>query len=78
MAPRLWVSDNWYCTSSSFISSSNLLFSYWYKNGCLFPDMGTVFIAVDKCDQENGCLKVHKCCDRVLFKVLLLLSFVHL
>ena len=22
--------------------------------------MGTVFIAVDKCDQENGCLKVHK------------------
>ena len=21
--------------------------------------MGTVFIAIDKCDQENGCLKVH-------------------
>ena len=32
--------------------------SYWYKNGCLFPDMGTVFIAIDKCDMENGCLKV--------------------
>lgn len=31
---------------------------YWYNNGCLFPDMGTVFIAIDKCDQENGCLKV--------------------
>ena len=33
-------------------------FSYWYSNGCLFPDMGTVFIAIDKCDLENGCLKV--------------------
>lgn len=31
---------------------------YWYKNGCLYPDMGTVFIAIDKCDRENGCLKV--------------------
>jgi len=31
---------------------------YWYKNGCLYPDMGTVFIAIDKCDTENGCLKV--------------------
>lgn len=34
--------------------------SYWYNNGCLFPDMGTVFIAIDKCDQENGCLKVSR------------------
>ena len=34
--------------------------SYWYNNGCLFPDMGTVFIAIDKCDQENGCLKVRR------------------
>ena len=32
--------------------------SYWYKNGCLYPDMGTVFIAIDKCNLENGCLKV--------------------
>ena len=27
--------------------------------------MGTVFIAIDKCDQENGCLKVRRtvtCC----------------
>ena len=32
--------------------------SYWYKNGCLYPDMGTVFIAIDKCNMENGCLKV--------------------
>ena len=34
-------------------------YRYWYNNGCLFPDMGTVFIAIDKCDQENGCLKVN-------------------
>ena len=31
---------------------------YWYNNGCLFPDMGTIFIAIDKCNMENGCLKV--------------------
>ena len=35
-----------------------LLDRYWYHNGYLFPDMGTVFIAIDKCDRENGCLKV--------------------
>ena len=33
---------------------------YWYKNGCLFPDMASAFIAIDKCDVENGCLKVNK------------------
>jgi len=40
-------------------------YGYWYDNGCLFPDMGTVFIAVDKCVAGNGCLRVvpgsHKC-----------------
>jgi len=35
-----------------------LLDRYWYHNGYLFPDMGTVFIAINKCDRENGCLKV--------------------
>ncbi|XP_072036095.1 L-proline trans-4-hydroxylase-like [Amphiura filiformis] len=30
----------------------------WYKNGCLYPDMLTVLVAVDKCDKENGCLQV--------------------
>ena len=39
-------------------SSPILYNSYWYKNGCLYPDMGTVFIAIDKCNLENGCLKV--------------------
>ncbi|GFS22834.1 ectoine dioxygenase-like [Elysia marginata] len=33
-------------------------YGYWYKNGCLFPDMITVFIAIDKCWKENGCLQV--------------------
>ena len=31
---------------------------YWYNNYCLFPDMATVFIAIDKASTENGCLKV--------------------
>jgi len=33
-------------------------YGYWYKNTCLFPDMMTVFIAMDPCHQENGCLQV--------------------
>ena len=41
---------------------------YWYLNGCLFPDMGTAFIAIDKCDEENGCLQVryNKCSSILL------------
>ncbi|KAA0195554.1 hypothetical protein HAZT_HAZT011294 [Hyalella azteca] len=31
---------------------------YWYPNGCLRPDMGTVFMPVDACTEENGCLQV--------------------
>ena len=33
-------------------------YGYWYNNGCLFPDMASVFIAVDECTRENGCLQV--------------------
>lgn len=33
-------------------------YGYWYKNGCLYPDMMTVFIAIDRCNKENGCLQV--------------------
>ncbi|MFT7642887.1 MAG: ectoine hydroxylase [Pirellulaceae bacterium] len=33
-------------------------YGYWYENGCLFPDMASVFIAVDDCTKENGCLQV--------------------
>ena len=42
----------------SLFLSLFLFSSYWYNNTCLFPDMGTVFIAIDKTDVENGCLKV--------------------
>ncbi|XP_019633213.1 PREDICTED: uncharacterized protein LOC109476652 [Branchiostoma belcheri] len=33
-------------------------YGYWYNNGLLFPDMGTVFIAMDRADKNNGCLQV--------------------
>ena len=33
-------------------------YGYWYKNGCLFPDMLSVFIAVDPCTKANGCMQV--------------------
>ncbi|XP_076454925.1 L-proline trans-4-hydroxylase-like isoform X2 [Babylonia areolata] len=33
-------------------------YGYWYKNGCLFPDMMTVFISVDPCKKTNGCLQI--------------------
>ncbi|MGF1625449.1 MAG: phytanoyl-CoA dioxygenase family protein [Alphaproteobacteria bacterium] len=33
-------------------------YGYWYNNGCLFPDMLSVAIAVDRADRENGCLQV--------------------
>ena len=33
-------------------------YGYWYKNGCLFPDMLSVFIAIDACTRENGCMQV--------------------
>jgi ectoine hydroxylase len=33
-------------------------YGYWYNNGCLFPDMLSVFIAVDACTRQNGCMQV--------------------
>ena len=33
-------------------------YGYWYENGCLFPDMASCLIAVDRATQENGCLQV--------------------
>jgi len=35
-------------------------YGYWYQNGCLFPEMATVFMPVDKCTKANGCLRVLK------------------
>ena len=33
-------------------------YGYWYFNGNLFPDMLSVFIAIDPATQENGCLQI--------------------
>ncbi|NUP98259.1 MAG: phytanoyl-CoA dioxygenase family protein [Armatimonadetes bacterium] len=33
-------------------------YGYWYNNGCLFPDMASCMIAVDRASRENGCLQV--------------------
>ena len=33
-------------------------YGYWYFNGNLFPDMLSVFIAIDPATEENGCLQV--------------------
>ena len=36
-------------------------YGYWYKfNYCLYPDMGSCMIAVDRADKANGCLQVLK------------------
>ncbi len=35
-------------------------YGYWYQNGVLFPDLVSVFIAVDKATKKNGCLQVIK------------------
>ena len=45
---------------------------YWYHNTCLFPDMMTVFIALDPCRQENGCLQVGLLSPRILVLLVLL------
>lgn len=33
-------------------------YGYWYDNGVLFPNLCSVFIAVDPCTRENGCMQV--------------------
>jgi ectoine hydroxylase len=33
-------------------------YGYWYQNGVLEPLLTSVFIAVDPCTRENGCLQV--------------------
>jgi len=35
-------------------------YGYWYHNGCLFPDLASVAIAVDPATRENGCLEILK------------------
>ena len=33
-------------------------YGYWYHNGCLFPLMASLMIALDRTAPENGCLQV--------------------
>ena len=33
-------------------------YGYWYHNGCVFPYMASVMVALDKTTRENGCLQV--------------------
>lgn len=33
-------------------------YGYWYDFGCLYPDMASCMIAVDKATKANGCLQV--------------------
>jgi len=33
-------------------------YGYWYDFGCLYPDLASCMIAVDKASQANGCLQV--------------------
>lgn len=56
----VWHQDYGYVITFTFIFSyySCCYCSYWYQNTCLFPDLASVFIAIDKADVENGCLKV--------------------
>ncbi len=35
-------------------------YGYWYANSCLYPDMASCLIAVDRATKENGCLQVLK------------------
>jgi ectoine hydroxylase-related dioxygenase (phytanoyl-CoA dioxygenase family) len=35
-------------------------YGYWYDTGCLFPDMASCMIAVDRATVANGCLQVLK------------------
>jgi len=33
-------------------------YGYWYHNGCVFPYMASVMVALDKTTRENGCLQM--------------------
>jgi ectoine hydroxylase-related dioxygenase (phytanoyl-CoA dioxygenase family) len=35
-------------------------YGYWYNNNCLYPDMASCYIAVDRAQKHNGCLQVLK------------------
>jgi len=33
-------------------------YGYWYHNGCMYPLMGSVMVALDRANRDNGCLQV--------------------
>ena len=33
-------------------------YGYWYQNGCLYPDLASIYIALDPATRENGCLQL--------------------
>ena len=35
-------------------------YGYWYNNNCLYPDMASCMIAIDRAYKNNGCLQVLK------------------
>jgi ectoine hydroxylase len=40
-------------------------YGYWYNNGCLYPDMASCLIAVDRATKANGCLQVLRGSHRI-------------
>ena len=40
-------------------------YGYWYHNACLYPDMASCFIMLDRATKENGCLKILRGSHRV-------------
>ncbi|CAC5399586.1 unnamed protein product [Mytilus coruscus] len=37
---------------------ASIIRKYWYNCGNLYPDMMTVWVALDKCTKENSCLEI--------------------
>ena len=33
-------------------------YGYWYHNGCVYPFMASVMVALDKTNRDNGCLQL--------------------
>jgi ectoine hydroxylase-related dioxygenase (phytanoyl-CoA dioxygenase family) len=33
-------------------------YGYWYHNGCLFPQLASAMVALDRTTRENGCLQL--------------------
>lgn len=40
-------------------------YGYWYQNGVLFPNLTSVFIAVDPATIQNGCMQVIPCSHKL-------------